>query len=175
MLTGKRDKSQITKDWVWATDSLPDNVLLNKASEKQNFDEFAKPSSLDEQRDLYMSSLYPDPIPLSQLEPELQKALAKIKPSEQYDVARKFFKRLQKRGLSKYRLVQQLNLSNHDMKQMSANDISKLAAFAYHTHPDIFQEVLSEQPALVKILSIPIVVAIIGIMAAKWLSGYGKG
>jgi len=30
---------------------------------------------------------------------------------------------------------------------MTADDVSKLAAFAYHS-PDIFQDVLAEQPAL---------------------------
>jgi len=40
------------------------------------------------------------------------------------------------------RLERQLGLSTHNPKHMTADDVSKLAAFAYHSHPDIFQDVL---------------------------------
>lgn len=52
---------------------------------------------------------------------------------------------------------------------MSADDVSKLASFVYHNHPDIFREVLAEQPGIIKFLSNPVVAGIIGIAAAKWL------
>jgi hypothetical protein len=52
---------------------------------------------------------------------------------------------------------------------MSADDVSKLAAFTYHSHPDIFQEVMAEQPGIMKFLSNPVVAAVLGIAAAKWL------
>jgi hypothetical protein len=57
---------------------------------------------------------------------------------------------------------------------MSADDVSKLAAFAYHSHPDIFQEVMAEQPAMIKFLSNPLVAAVLGIAAAKWLGSHRK-
>jgi len=37
-----------------------------------------------------LDSLHPDRIPASQMEPELQKAIAQIKPNERDDVARAF-------------------------------------------------------------------------------------
>jgi len=57
---------------------------------------------------------------------------------------------------------------------MSADDVSKLASFAYHSHPDIFQQVLAEQPGIIKFLSNPVVAAALGVAAAKWLGGHHK-
>jgi len=52
---------------------------------------------------------------------------------------------------------------------MNADDVTKLAAFTYHNHPDIFQDVLAEQPGMVKFLSNPLVGDVMGAIAAKWL------
>jgi hypothetical protein len=57
---------------------------------------------------------------------------------------------------------------------MSPEDVSKLASFAYHSHPDIFQEVLTEQPGIMKFLSNPVVAAVLGVAAAKWLGNHHK-
>lgn len=54
---------------------------------------------------------------------------------------------------------------------MSADDVSKLAGFAYHNHPDVFHEVLADRPALVKFLSNPVIGAALGAIAAKWMGG----
>jgi hypothetical protein len=105
------------------------------------------------------------------MEPELQKAIAQIQPSERDDVAREFFKRLKERGLNDHQLEKQLSLSTHHPSRMSADDVSKLATFTYHTHPDIFQDVLADKPAIMKFLSNPVVAAVFGVMAAKWLGG----
>ncbi|HBL61586.1 MAG TPA: hypothetical protein DDZ80_25175, partial [Cyanobacteria bacterium UBA8803] len=110
-----------------------------------------------------------DRIPPHQMEPELQQAIAQIKPNERDDVAREFFKQLGKRGLSDRDLERQLGLSTRHPNRMTADDVSKLAAFTYHNHPDIFQDVLAEQPAILKFLSNPLVAGILGVMAAKWL------
>jgi len=55
---------------------------------------------------------------------------------------------------------------------MNADDVSKLAAFTYHNHPDIFQEVLADQPAMMKFLSNPMVGAALGAIASKWFGGH---
>nr|WP_193195463.1 hypothetical protein [Nostoc sp. MG11] len=47
--------------------------------------------------------------------------------------------------------------------------MSKLASFVHHNHPDIFPEVLAEQPVIIKFLSNPLMAGIISIAAAKWL------
>jgi hypothetical protein len=71
--------------------------------------------------------------------------------------------------LSDRDLEKQLGLSTHDPKHMGADDVGKLAGFAYHNYADVFHDVLSEQPAMVKFLSNPMVGAALGAMAAKWM------
>jgi hypothetical protein len=155
-------------------ENLDDAPSGNVEQEYENFDDFAQRSSYDQRRQLFGRSLHPDRIPANQMEPELQKAIAQIKPNERDDVARAFFKHLSKRGLSDRDLERQLGLSTHHASRMTADDVSKLASFAYHNHPDIFQEVMAEQPAMIKFLSNPLVAAVLGIAAAKWLGSHRK-
>ncbi|WP_404787786.1 hypothetical protein [Altericista sp. CCNU0014] len=103
------------------------------------------------------------------MEPELQRAIAQIKPNERDDVAKEFLDRFKKRGIKERDLEQQLGLSTHNTRHMTADDVSKLAGFLYHNHPDVFQEVLADQPALVKFFSNPLIGAALGAIAAKWI------
>ena len=135
----------------------------------QNFDSFAKRSWQEERHQGFEKSLHPKYIPLSRMEPELQKAIAQIKPNERHNIAREFVERLKARGVSDRNLEKHLSLSTPRVSHMNADDVTKLAAFTYHTHPDIFQDALVEQPAIVKFLSAPLVGAILRIIAAKWL------
>lgn len=140
--------------------------------EYENFDDFAQRSSTEERRQLFGRSLHPDRISPTQMEPELQKAIAQIKPNERDDVAKEFMSHLKKHGLSDRDLQKQLGLSSHHSKQMNADDVSKLAGFAYHNYPEVFHEVLADQPALIKFMSHPLVGAAFGAIAAKWLGGH---
>lgn len=168
MSTSDQYKRQIMNDLAQGnTESLDDSSSWT--SNYDNFDDFAQRSSREERRNLFGRSFHPDRIPSSQMEPELQKAIAQIKPNERDDVARDFFHKLKERGLSDRDLERQLGLSTHNPKRMSADDVGKLASFAYHSHPDIFQDVLADQPALVKFLSNPLVGAALGAIAAKWM------
>ncbi len=162
-------KRQIMNDLAGGNSESLEPVPATPEQEYQNFDDFAQRSSRDERRRLFGKSLHPDRIPPSQMEPELQKAIAQIKPNERDDVAREFLKQLKHRGLSDRDLERQLSLSTHHASRMTADDVTKLASFTYHNHPDIFQDVLAEQPAIVKFLSNPIVGGILGAIAAKWL------
>jgi hypothetical protein len=162
-------KRQIMNDLATGNVESLDDTSTSPQQEYQNFDDFAQRSTKDERRRLFGRSLHPTQIPGSQMEPELQKAIAQIEPNQRDDVARDFFKHLKERGLSERQLEQQLGLSTHHAKKMNADDVSKLASFAYHNHPDIFQEVMAEQPAIIKFLSNPLVGAIFGAVAAKWL------
>jgi len=166
-------KRQIMGDLAGGNvETLDDNsTALNNY---QNFDDFTQRSSKDERRQLFSKSFHPDRIASSQMEPELAKAIAQIKPNERDDVAKEFLKGLGKRGLTDHALQQQLGLSNNHPNRMTADDVSKLASFAYHSHPDIFQEVLADQPGIIKFLSNPVVAAALGLVAAKWLSGRNK-
>jgi hypothetical protein len=169
MSTSDDYKRQVMKDLSGGnTESLDDASTSEKYD---NFDDFAQRSSRDERHNLFSRSFHPDVIPSSQMEPELQKAIAQIKPDERDDVAKEFFSQLKKKGLHDRDLEQQLGLSTHDPNRMSADDVGKLAGFAYHNHPDVFQAVLAERPALVKFLSNPVIGAALGAIAAKWMSG----
>jgi len=171
MTSSEEYKRQVMKDLAKGNVESADDVPSDPTKDYQNFDDFAQRSSHEERRQLFHQSLNHDSIPPSQMEPELQKAIAQIKPNERDDVARSFFKHLKQRGLDESHLEKQLNLSTHNSNRMSADDVSKLAAFTYHNHPDIFQEVLAEQPGIMKFVSNPLVGAALGAIAAKWLGG----
>jgi hypothetical protein len=153
------------------TEQLDDNSSLENY---QSFDDFAQRSSKDERRHLFGQSFHPEKISSAQMEPELQHAIAQIKPNERDDVAREFFKHFKERGLSDHALEQQLGLSTHHASRMNADDVTKLASFAYHNHPDLFRDVLAEQPGIIKFFSNPMVGAAFGLVAAKWLSNRNK-
>jgi hypothetical protein len=168
MSTSDDYKRQVMKDLAGGNkESLDDSTADNY----ENFDDFAQRSSKDERHQLFSRSFDPARIPAAQMEPELQKAIAQIKPNERDDVAREFFSHLKHKGLKDRDLEQQLGLSSHDPNRMSADDVGKLAGFAYHNYPEVFHEVLATQPAMVKFLSNPMVGAALGAIAAKWMGG----
>ena len=168
MSSSDKYKREIMKDLAQGNkEVLDDNDAL---SEKyQNFDDFADRSSRDERHGLLRRAFHPERVPAAQMDPELKQAIEKIKPNERDDVARDFFKHLKERGLSDRDLEKQLGLSTHNPKRMNSDDVGKLASFAYTAHPDIFQDVLADQPAILKFLSNPLVGAAIGAIASKWL------
>ena len=172
MSSSDQYKRQIMNDLAGGKTESLDDAPTAPTQQYENFDDFAQRSSADERRHLFGRSLHPDHIPTEQMEPELKKAIAQIKPNERDDVAREFFKHLKRVGLSDRALEQQLSLSTHNPNRMSADDVSKLASFAYHSHPDIFKDVLAEQPAIVNFLSNPLVGAALGAVAAKWFGGH---
>ena len=169
MSTSDDYKRQVMKDLAGGSKEI---LSDETGADYQNFDDFAQRSSRTERHQLFSRSLNPDRIPASQMEPELQKAIAQIKPNERTDVAEEFLSHFKKRGLSDRDLEKQLGLSSHHSKHMNADDVSKLAGFAYHNHPDVFHDVLADQPALVKFLSNPVIGAALGAIAAKWMGGH---
>ena len=171
MSSSEEYKRQIMNDLAGGKVESMNDAPTDPSSEYENFDDFAQRSTVDERRQIFGRSLHPDRNPPSEMDSELKSAIAQIKPNERDDVAREFFKRLKERGLSDRQLEQQLGLSTSHPSRMSSDDVSKLASFTYHSHPDIFQDVLAEKPAIMKFVSNPLVAAVVGIMAAKWLSG----
>ena len=169
MPSSEEYKRQVMNDLASGNVESLDTPSSGTTNEYENFDDFAQRSSREERRQMFGRAFHPDRIPSSQMEPELQKAIAQIKPNERDDVARDFFRHLKKRGLSERDLEQQLGLSTHHPNRMSADDVTQLAAFTYHNHPDIFQDVLADQPAILKFVSNPLVGAALGAIAAKWL------
>ncbi|MGJ5673763.1 MAG: hypothetical protein ACR9NN_09170 [Nostochopsis sp.] len=175
MTSSEEYKRQIMKDLAQGdVESLGNTPSGDPSQDYQSFDDFAQRTTASERRQMFERSFNSNSIPPSQMEPELQKAIANIKPNERDDVARAFFKHLKQRGLDERHIEQQLGLSTHHPNRMSADDVSKLASFTYHNHPDIFREVLAEQPAIINFLSNPVVGAIVGLAAAKWLGGRHK-
>jgi len=162
-------KRQVMQDLSGGNVESLDAKSTEIGNNYDNFDDFARRSSRDERKHLFSRAFTPDRVSPSQMEPELQKAIAQIKPNERDDVAKEFLKQLDHRGLKDRDLEKQLGLSTHHASRMNADDVSKLASFAYHNHPDIFQDVLADQPGLVKLLSNPLVGAALGAIAAKWM------
>ena len=168
-MTSSNDyKRQIMNDLAGGNVHSIDETSTQPEKEYANFDDFANRSSRDERRQLGQG-FHPDRIPSSQMEPELRKAIAQIKPKERDDVARDLLKHFKGRSLSDRDLEKQLGLSTHHASRMNEDDVTKLAAFAYHSHPDIFQDVLADQPTIMKFFSNPLVGAAVGAIAAKWL------
>ena len=164
--TSDEYKNQVMKDLAKGNkETLPDD-----SENYDNFDDFAQRSSREERHNLFSNFFKSDRITATEMEPELKKAIASIQPNQRDDVAREFFSHLKKRGLSDRDLEQQLGLSSRHPNRMKPDDVAKLAGFAYHSYPDIFQDVLADQPALVKFLSNPIVGAALGAIASKWFS-----
>ncbi len=167
MSSSDKYKRQIMNDLAGGNvESLDDSSV---SENYDNFDDFAQRSSREERHGLFQKAFHHDNVSPQQMEPELQKAIAQIKPNERDDVAKEFIKHLEKRGLKERDLEKQLSLSTHHASRMNADDVSKLASFTYHSHPDIFQEVMADQPALLKFFSNPLVGAALGAVAAKWL------
>ncbi len=170
MSTSDQYKREIMKDLAGGNKEILDPNGNDALGEKyQSFDDFADRSSRDERHSLIKRSFNPQNVPAAQMDPELKQAINKIKPNERDDVARDFFKHFKERGLSDKDLEQRLGLSTRHPKRMNADDVGKLASFAYTAHPDIFQEVLADQPAILKFLSNPLVGAALGAIASKWL------
>ncbi|MGL5875548.1 MAG: hypothetical protein ACRC2R_24830 [Xenococcaceae cyanobacterium] len=172
MPSSEEYKRQVMNDLagghVEPLDSESETDMTNRYD---NFDDFANRSSKDERRRFFSRSFHPDRVPAANMDSELQQALAKIQPNDRDDVAREFLKHFKERNLSDRDLERQLGLSTHHANRMNADDVSKLASYAYHNHPDIFHDVLADKPALVKVLSNPLVGAAFGAIAAKWLQG----
>ncbi|MBD0336389.1 MAG: hypothetical protein ICV62_12940 [Cyanobacteria bacterium Co-bin13] len=162
-------KRQIMRDLAGGNVESIDESATDPSKEYANFDDFAKRSSRDERKKAFGRAFHPNQIPSNQMEPDLRQAISQIKPNERDDVAKEFLKQLGKRGLSERDLQSQLSLSSHHHNKMNADDVSKLAAFTYHNHPDIFQDVLADQPAVLKFLSNPLVGAALGAIAARWM------
>ena len=168
MSSSDKYKKQIMNDLAGGNVESLDGSSTNEEN-YDNFDDFAQRSSREERHGLFRNAFHHENITPQQMEPELQKAIAQIEPNERDDVAREFFSHLKKRGLSDRDLEKQLSLSTHHASRMNADDVSKLASFTYHSHPDIFQDVMADRPALLKFMSNPLVGAALGAVAAKWL------
>ncbi len=170
MSSSDRYKREIMDDLAGGNVESLDSSSTQPDTEYSNFDDFAQRSSREERRQLFGRAFNAERVPANQMEPELRSAIAKIKPNERDDVAREFFKHFKQRGLSERDLEQRLGLSTHHSRRMNEEDVTKLASFAYHSHPDVFQDVLADQPALVKFFSNPLVGAAFGAIASRWLS-----
>lgn len=162
-------KRQIMRDLAGGNVESLDSSATDSSKEYANFDDFAKRTSRDERREVFGRAFNHSRIPPTEMEPDLRQAISHIKPNERDDVAKEFLQQLGKRGLSDHDLQKNLGLSHRHANHMSEDDVTKLATFAYHNHPDVFQDVMADQPILLKFLSNPLVGAALGAIAAKWM------
>ena len=100
---------------------------------------------------------------------EMKQMLLTIHKEQRENIADEFLTQLAEKGMKIEECKSDLSLSTVNPKQMNSEEISKVATYIYQHDPDTFQSVLT-QPHRVQFLSPPILSAIVGIMASKWLN-----
>ena len=66
-------------------------------------------------------------------------------------------------------LASQLGLQSTNPQQMGATDYAQLANYARTNHPDILQNHVQSQPWIVKAMGHPILMGVLGVIAAKMI------
>jgi maltodextrin utilization protein YvdJ len=100
---------------------------------------------------------------------ELKQILPNLNPEQRQAIADQLIKQLREQGIEQKTLEYKLTINTTDPKAMNVEDISQVATYAYEHYPEVFEAVLT-QPNIVQFLSHPVLSAIVGIMAAKWLN-----
>lgn len=103
------------------------------------------------------------------IERELKQVIPKISDEQRLHLAQQLLKQLGNKGVEARSLQQTLSLSTIDPQNMNSEEISKMANYTYQNYPETFQRIFT-QPNLVQFLTHPILSAIVGIMAARWLN-----
>ena len=153
---------------------------LSKINKAQNINNFSQSrfKELKTSQDIeakhsspFNDSSQKSPVSPAFVEAELKKAIAQISHIQRYKLACKLLEGLKNTGYCEH----QLDISTHSPKKITSDEICKLATYAYQKYPSVFQEVLAEQPQIVKLLSITMINVILSIMAAKWLGNDHEG
>lgn len=100
---------------------------------------------------------------------ELKQIIPEMNLEQRQTIADQLIEKLGARGVKQESLESNLPLNTANPKQMKADEITQVATYAYEHYPEVFEAVLT-QPNMVQFLSSPILSAIVGIMAAKWLN-----
>lgn len=100
---------------------------------------------------------------------ELRQIIPEMNLEERQTIANQLIERLEARGVRQETLQSNLALTTTHPKHMNPDEITQVATYAYQYYPEVFEAVLT-QPNIVQFLSSPILSAIVGIMAAKWLN-----
>jgi len=103
------------------------------------------------------------------IERELKQVIPKISDEQRLHLAQHLLKQLEKKGVEARSLQQRLSLSTIDPQNMNSEEISRMASYTYQYYPETFQRIFT-QPNLVQFLTHPVLSAIVGIMAARWLN-----
>ena len=100
---------------------------------------------------------------------ELQQIIPNLNREQRQGIADQLIKQLREQGIEEQTLAETVSIQTTDPRRMNAKDISQVATYTYEHYPEIFEAVLT-QPNVVQFLSPPVLSAIVGIMAAKWLN-----
>ncbi len=100
---------------------------------------------------------------------ELQQIIPNLNREQRQGIADQLIKQLRDQGIEEQTLAETVSIQTTDPRRMNAKDISHVATYTYEHYPEIFEAVLT-QPNVVQFLSPPVLSAIVGIMAAKWLN-----
>lgn len=108
-------------------------------------------------------------LPEGQFHQAAQNAFNNAPPAQQQGLISSLLGSLAGRTGGVGALASQLGLQSTDPQQMGATDYARLANFARTNHPDVLQDHVQSQPWLVKAMGHPILMGILGVVAAKMI------
>ncbi len=115
-------------------------------------------------------AFHPETLPSDQVEPEFRRAAEQMEPHQRAEVTHDLLAELAAHGLAPSWLQKLLGLHSTDPNQASAEDMAKLSEYSRQNHPEVFKKVVADKPFFVRLLSKPLVAAVVGIIAGKLLS-----
>jgi hypothetical protein len=112
----------------------------------------------------YLGKL-PDP----EFQQAAESAYASAPPQQQQGLAGALMRALQNRGVSPNSLGGILGGNVSSPSQINSSQYAQLANYARRQHPDAMQEVVREQPWLVKAMGNPVLMGALGVVASRMM------
>ncbi len=113
-------------------------------------------------------------LPTDQFHQAAQTAFTQAPPAQQQGLLGSLLGGLQSQGVGLSSLAGMLGLGSTNPAQMNANDYAQVANYARTQYPQVMQQVVAQQPWLVKAMGNPIVTGVLGMIAAKMISNFTR-
>lgn len=110
-------------------------------------------------------------LPDDQFHQAASTAFAQAAPEQQQGLVGSLLGALQGRGVGLGALGSMLGLSSTDPQNMGADDYAKVANYARREQPEAMRQAVAEKPFLLKAMGNPVVMGVLGMVAAKMLRG----
>ncbi len=101
-------------------------------------------------------------------------AYSQANPAQQQSLASTLMGGLQGQGVGLSSLAGMLGLGSTNPQQMSADDYARAANYARREHPEVIQQTVAQQPWFMKAMGNPIVMGVLGIVAAKMAGSFNR-